>query len=83
MTETHRGYRYEFLDADSGTSHIEVGPDPAEGRASDRGAGTLGFAGTAQREGVAAGLASLPGDGFGGGPAEPMVPGTWEPDQPL
>ena len=25
-------------------------------------------------------LASLTGDGFGGGPSVPMVPGTWDPD---
>jgi len=45
--------------------------------ACDQGAGPLGFAGTAVRAGTrdAAGLASLAGDGFGGGPTVPMVPG--------
>lgn len=44
------------------------------------GAGVLKFAGTATRAGVgdAAGLATLAGAGFGGGPAVPMVPGTWD-----
>jgi PPE-repeat protein len=51
--------------------------------ASGQGAGTLGFAGTAAKEAdiAAAGLATLAGDGFGGGPSVPMVPRTWEPEQ--
>jgi PPE-repeat protein len=50
--------------------------------ASDQGAGNLGFAGTARKESVAgaAGLTTLAGDEFGGGPRMPMVPGTWDPD---
>jgi PPE-repeat protein len=82
-----RGYGDEFMDMD-----VEVEPDwgapPGEESAaatvaSDRGAGPLGFAGTTRREVVveAAGLATLAGDGFGGGPAVPMLPGTWEPDE--
>ena len=81
-----RGYGDEFMDM-----NVEVDPDwgdPSGGgsvasTASDRGAGDLGFAGTAHKDGdvEAAGLASLTGDGFGGGPAVPMVPGTWDPDQ--
>ncbi|MGH3634040.1 MAG: hypothetical protein ACRDTS_08115, partial [Mycobacterium sp.] len=48
---------------------------------SERGAGPLGFAGTVRSEAVeAAGLTTLGGDEFGGGPAEPMVPGTWSDD---
>ncbi len=83
----HRGYRYEFLDADS---DIDAQPDGFRDRdgwatsavASNQGAGNLGFAGTARKDEVieAAGLATLAGDGFGGGPSVPMVPGTWEPD---
>jgi PPE-repeat protein len=50
--------------------------------ASDQGAGHLGFAGTIHKETVAraAGLTTLAGDEFGGGPRMPMVPGTWNPD---
>jgi PPE-repeat protein len=50
--------------------------------ASGQGAGSRGFAGTARRDAAveAAGLARLAGDGFGGRPSVPMVPGTWEPD---
>ena len=67
--------------------NVEVDPDwgsppGAESVASDRGAGNLGFSGTAAKETAAkaAGLTTLAGDEFGGGPRMPMVPGTWEPD---
>ena len=79
MDEDHRGYRYEFLD--SGPSE-ESDVNPPAPLTSEHGAGSLGFAGTVRREaGAAAGLATLPGDGFGGGPAVPMVPGTWDQDE--
>jgi PPE-repeat protein len=78
-----RDFGDEFLDMNS---DIGVTPDygsedgPA---ASDRGAGTLGFAGTEIREPAlqAAGLTMLAGDEFGGGPRIPMMPGTWEYDR--
>ncbi len=79
-----RGYGDEFM-----RMNVEVDPDwggPADETipstvASDRGAGPLGFAGTATKDATeAAGLATLAGGEFGGGPALPMVPGTWEPD---
>jgi PPE-repeat protein len=68
--------------------NVDVDPDwgapprDNEPLASDRGAGNLGFAGTARKESVAeaAGLTTLAGDEFGGGPKMPMVPGTWDPD---
>jgi PPE-repeat protein len=67
--------------------NIEVNPqwDAAPGDeslASIKGAGPLGFAGTARNESVgrAAGLATLAGDGFGGGPTVPILPGSWESD---
>ncbi|BBY39474.1 PPE family protein [Mycobacterium mantenii] len=77
---TQRGHGDEFMDM-----NVDVDPDwdaSPEGRdalTSDRGAGTLGFAGTARREAAAAvtGLATLDGDEFGGGPTMPMMPGTW------
>jgi PPE-repeat protein len=82
-----RGYGREFMDMD-----VQVEPDwgasspgtePAGStRASDQGAGTMasaGFAGTASGDApVAAGLATLAGDGYGGGPSVPMVPRNWE-----
>jgi len=46
--------------------------------ASGSGAGSLGFAGTVSKASEqAAGLATLPGDDFGGGPGVPMLPHTW------
>ncbi len=76
-----RGHGDEFMDM-----NIDVDPDwgtPAGGptSASERGAGSLGFPGTAVKESVAeaAGLTTLAGDEFGGGPKMPMMPGTWDP----
>jgi PPE-repeat protein len=81
-----RGYGHEFMDM-----NVEVDPDwgapPDEPVvstvASDRGAGNLGFTGMVSKETVAeaAGLTTLAGDEFGGGPTMPMVPGTWNPEQ--
>jgi PPE-repeat protein len=73
-----RGYAHEFME-------MNVKVDPAWGApltvASDHGAGALGFPGTVRREPVAAvGLTTLAGDEFGGGPAMPMLPGTWNAD---
>jgi PPE-repeat protein len=88
-----RGYGDEFMDMND---EVEpdwgdpsgVGVPPACGgepiastAASDRGAGTQGFAGTVHKDAAeAAGLATLAGDEFGGGPSVPMVPGTWKPE---
>lgn len=60
-----------------------IGEEPAT-VASDRGAGPLGFTGTVEKEfaAAAAGLATLSGNGFGGGPSMPMLPGTWGPESP-
>jgi hypothetical protein len=78
-----RGYGDEFIDMD-----VEVDPDwgapPGEEPvastvASDRGAVTLGFAGTVSKDSAhAAGLITLSGDEFGGGPRMPMLPNTWD-----
>ena len=47
---------------------------------SARGAGPLGFTGTAGKAGAAAtGLTTLSPDAFGNGPTSPMLPGTWHP----
>ncbi|OIN77928.1 PPE family protein [Mycobacterium malmoense] len=73
-----RGYADEFADLDN---DVDADPPP-EVRASDESAGPFGFTGTVPKEGVqAAGLTVLAGDGFGGGPTVPMVPGAWVPDE--
>jgi len=48
--------------------------------ASERGAGTVGFAGAAGKSETeqATGLTELAGDSFGGGPTEPMLPRDWD-----
>jgi PPE-repeat protein len=94
-TRTRRRRRAEMHDhADEfADMNVEVNPDwsPQADRervaaavGSDRGAGPLGFAGTVDKDTIAeaAGLATLNGNGFGGGPTMPMVPGTWDPDLP-
>jgi len=75
------GHADEYMDM-----NIDVDPDwgaPPGGQtvASDQGAGNLGFAGTAAKGTAAraAGLTTLAGDEFGGGPRMPMMPGTWDP----
>lgn len=57
---------------------MDLEPEPTSA-AADRGAGTLGFAGTVPTETrpTAAGLTTLADDAFGGGPRMPMLPGTW------
>ncbi|OBI47020.1 hypothetical protein A5707_20805 [Mycobacterium kyorinense] len=71
--------------------NVEVDPDwsadpvkepVAATVASDNGAGRLGFAGTLDKDTIAdaAGLTTLAGNGFGAGPAMPMVPGSWQSD---
>ena len=74
-----RGYGDEFMEM-----NITVDPDwgqpPGnEPMASDHGGGRMGFAGTVGKATVtrAAGLMTLDGGDFGGGPTMPMVPGTW------
>lgn len=71
------GFRYEFLDPEPSSDAA-----PAPSAASGQGAGIVGFAATASREGIydASGLATFTGDGFGGGPVVPLVPGSWDAD---
>lgn len=76
MKDHYRGYEYVDLEPDDGPI-----PDPGRSVASDRGAGSLGFAGTAPAETTeAAGLATLAGDEFGNGPSMPMLPSSWDSD---
>jgi len=82
-----RGYSHEYMDINVGVPPDWGLPDERDAVeatvASDRGAGPLGFAGTISKQtgAEAAGLTTLSGDDFGGGPTMPMVPGTWNPDQ--
>jgi PPE-repeat protein len=86
MDDHYHGYEFMDLDSDSGAE-----PDPfadpgklaTSAVASGQGVGTLGFAGTAREDAEipAAGLTTLAGDDFGGGPSLPMLPGTWKSDQ--
>lgn len=61
----------------------EPRPEPRT-RASARGAGQMGFAGTltedAGKAGDVQGLTQLPDDPYGGGPTDPLLPGTWDPE---
>jgi PPE-repeat protein len=78
-----RDYGDEFADMDSDLGPVAE-PEEASVLASDSGAGPLGFVGTVHKDTAAeaAGLATLGGNGFGGGPSMPMVPGTWGPESP-
>ncbi|OIN82608.1 hypothetical protein BMG05_01565 [Mycobacterium malmoense] len=66
-----------------GYEYMDVEPEPA---AVPSGAGSSGFAGTPPKQRpkrsptAAAGLITLPDDGFGGGPLTPRMPGTWGDD---
>ena len=76
---TERGYRDEYMDLDSETDSAPTPPEEARVSASTRGAGPMGFSGTAPKsDAPAAGLTRLPGDSFGGGPVSPMLPTTWD-----
>jgi PPE-repeat protein len=76
MTDHYRGYEYMDLEPDPGST-----AGPGSSTASDRGAGSLGFAGTAPGQtAAAAGLTTLTGDEFGDGPSAPMLPGSWQSD---
>jgi PPE-repeat protein len=78
-----RGYGDEFMDMNIGVDPYWGTPPGAATAASDQGAGNLGFAGTVSKGRTqAAGLATLSGAEFGGGPSMPMLPGTWDPDTP-
>ena len=74
----HRGrqhaHAHEFMDM-----NVDVEPEwDASTAPSDRDAGPLGFSGTLSKGAEqATGLATLAGDGFGGGPSMPMLPNTW------
>lgn len=82
-TAKDRAYRYEYLDLDDSAADPGVGADaPHAAHPSADGAGPLGFTGVGAKPGAArpAGLATLAGDGFGDGPAMPMMPSNWAKD---
>ena len=77
-----RDYGDEYMDMDT---DLDPSPPVDEPRvtASKRGASPMGFSGTAATGTTeAAGLTTLQGDSFGGGPVSPMMPSTWDPDTP-
>jgi PPE-repeat protein len=70
-------HAHEFMDM-----NVDVEPDwGAPTAASERGAGPLGFSGTARGGEQATGLATLSDDAFGGAPSMPMLPTTWAPSE--
>jgi PPE-repeat protein len=75
-----RDHADEFADMNIDVDPDWGSPEGASVLASDSGAGSLGFVGTVHKDTAAhaAGLATLSGNGFGGGPSMPMVPGTWD-----
>ncbi|MCV7399084.1 PPE family protein [Mycobacterium fragae] len=76
------GYGDEFADMNIGVNP-DWGrpPDDPSTVASDRGAGTLGFAGTVSKGAAQpAGLTALADDEFDDAPRMPMVPGSWDSD---
>ena len=78
-----RGYADAYMDYEPEPDAEEPAPRP-EPRvtSSSRGAGPMGFTGAATTDHTeshveAAGLAEMPGDSFGGGPVDPLLPGGW------
>ncbi|WP_396925250.1 PPE family protein [Mycolicibacterium sp.] len=79
-----RGHRDEYMDLDSDTGPPSEPEPHSTTSSSDRGAGTIGFTGTATKaRGVtAAGLTELAGDAHNERPTAPMLPATWRTDPP-
>ncbi len=78
-----RGYADAFMDYEDEPDPAPPTPPAARVTASERGAGPMGFSGTvAKGTEDAAGLTTLAGGAFGGGPKEPMLPGSWDSDEP-
>ncbi|WP_078324806.1 PPE family protein [Mycobacteroides salmoniphilum] len=72
------GRAVEYMDMDATLASSQAGPSAT---ASHRGAGPMGFTGTASRKNMAAGLATLStDDDFSDGARAPMIPNTWDPD---
>ncbi len=77
------GRRYEYLDPDSDAESADD-PHPAQARTSgpsDRGAGPMGFAGTARHaEAAPAGLRTVAGASLDDSPSLPLLPSSWSPE---
>ena len=77
-----RAYADEYLDYDEDP----VPPRPTPERdvqASQSGASPMGFTGAiAGEQSAPAGITELSGDTFGAGPTNPMLPGSWSPENP-
>ena len=75
-----RDYGDEYMDLEPEAPEPPPIDEPRV-TASAKGAGPMGFSGTVGRgTAEAAGLTTLAGDSFGGGPKAPMLPGTWDSD---
>ncbi len=77
-----RGHRDEYMDLDSDTGPPAEPTAPPTTSQSHRGAGTIGFAGTAtharRTDVTAAGLTALGGDAEDERPTMPLLPATWD-----
>lgn len=79
--QARRRRRVKAQQLGRGYEYMDLEPEPSVA-ASDRGAGPLGFSGTAAKDSAAgpAGLATLDRDSYGGDATTPMMPSTWEHD---
>ncbi|KAA1250745.1 PPE family protein [Mycobacterium simiae] len=81
LTQPGRGYEYMDLEAET-DDEPELDGRADASTVSNEGAGRLGFAGTAGKSASEpAGLSTVAGDAFGGGPTMPLMPGTWGVDR--
>lgn len=74
-----RGYADAYMDYEPEAPEPESRPEPRVS-SSTRGAGPMGFTGATDPtvdQAQATGLAEMPGDPFGGGPVDPLLPGGW------
>lgn len=72
-------YADAYMDYEAPDPEPEPRPEPRV-QASESGAGTMGFTGTATKsDAAAAGLTTLGGESFDESPVSPMLPGSWEP----
>lgn len=80
-----RGHADAYMDYEPDPDPEPAPPARPRTGASSRGAGQIGFAGTIVTEpatstGDVVGLTQLPDDPYGGGPVDPLLPGTWDPE---